>query len=916
MQAAGARFGPYEVLSPLGAGGMGEVYRARDTRLGREVALKLLPAGAALDPEKLRRFELEARAAGALNHPNILGILDLGEHEGHPYVVSELLEGETFREKLRVAPFPVRKAVEVAAQIAHGLAAAHDKGIVHRDLKPENLFLTRDGRVKILDFGLAKLVRVQSEDDATRTNEVDSPATESGTVLGTVGYMSPEQVRGLPADQRSDIFSLGAVFFEMVTGRRAFKRETAAETMTAILKEDPPDLLQAAPSAPPALERILKRCLEKSPDERFGSARDLAYAIETLSSSSPEQASRATPAPRRWLRRLHGLPVALAVAALVAALWRHVQQEPGAILANYRFTPVATEGAYEGSPAWSPDGTTLAFVRDVDGVLQVFTRSLSASLAAQLTQAPRDCRQPMWSSDGARVFYVSQAGGEESLWAVSAAGGTPQVVLKSVTTAALSPDGRTLAFLREDNSAGGFFQSLWISSPPGAEPRRYGAVPLAGRRFPEGALRFSPDGSQLGLWLITVWDEQKQAADHAVAEFWVVPFPSGLPRLVPALGGGSARHPSAFDWMPDNRHVVFGSDQLARTPGSHLWMADTQTGRLRALTASNGSETSPAVSPDGRQIAFTSQDEDYRLLEVPVDGSAPRSVHLSARMETDPAWSPRGGQYAFVTERSGEPEIWLRSADGTFERPLVTTESFKDSASTLIANLAVSPDGQRLAYQRAAGQLSFDIWISTLAGGPPVQLARVEEASYHDFPTWSPDGAWVAFTYVSRGQWGLAKARPGAAEAPVIVKEGIVYPSNPRWSPRGDWITCDTPEGFAIVSPDGQASRVLSEENWLAHGWSQDGRTVYAVRQTDGLHMQLTSFDVATGTERVVRADLGPVPPTSTPLRGFSLASDGKSFLTSIVQLRGDIWVLEGFRPPGWREAVWPQAHPEHPGRR
>ena len=277
----GEKLGPYEVLAPLGAGGMGEVYRARDARLARDVAIKVLPPGFSTDPERLRRFEQEARATGALNHPNILAVHDTGHHEGSPYVVSELLEGQTLRERAAGGALPLRKAVEIGAQIARGLAAAHDKGIVHRDLKPENIFVTSDGQVKILDFGLAKLT--QPETGAQSESPTEARGTDAGTVLGTVGYMSPEQVRGAPVDHRSDIFSFGTILYELVSGRRAFRRDTSAETMTAILREDPPDLTDTNKALPPALERIVAHCLEKNPQERFASARDLAFDLESLS---------------------------------------------------------------------------------------------------------------------------------------------------------------------------------------------------------------------------------------------------------------------------------------------------------------------------------------------------------------------------------------------------------------------------------------------------------------------------------------------------------------------------------------------------------------------------------------------------------------------------------------------------------
>ena len=284
---AGARVGPYEVASLLGAGGMGEVYRARDLRLGREVALKVLPASVASDVDRLRRFELEAKAVAALNHPNILAVFDIGNDDGRSYIASELLEGESLRTRIAGSALPVRKALDYAIQIAHGLAAAHDKGIVHRDLKPENLFVTRDGRVKILDFGLAKLLPSESapvsSQDFTLSQAVEG--TTPGTLLGTVGYMSPEQVRLLPVDARSDLFSFGAILYEMLSGQRAFRGETPTDTMHAILRADPPEL-SLGQNTSPTITRVVRHCLEKSPDERFQSARDLAFDLQAITEAS------------------------------------------------------------------------------------------------------------------------------------------------------------------------------------------------------------------------------------------------------------------------------------------------------------------------------------------------------------------------------------------------------------------------------------------------------------------------------------------------------------------------------------------------------------------------------------------------------------------------------------------------------
>src|ERR1700730_16187180 len=280
--APGSRLGPYEILAPIGAGGMGEVYRARDPRLGREVAIKVLPASFSADAERLRRFEQEAKAAGVLNHPNITAVYDIGSHDGAPYVVQELLEGETLRAALASGKLAPRKAIDHALQIAHGLAAAHDKGIVHRDLKPQNLFVTNVGRVEILDFGLAKLTQV-GEGSGPQTNLPTAAGTEPGVVMGTLGYMSPEQIKGKPAGAGSDIFSVGAILYEMLSGKRAFHADSAGETMAAILKEEPADLSITNQNVSPGLERIVRHCLEKNPERRFQSASDIAFALEALS---------------------------------------------------------------------------------------------------------------------------------------------------------------------------------------------------------------------------------------------------------------------------------------------------------------------------------------------------------------------------------------------------------------------------------------------------------------------------------------------------------------------------------------------------------------------------------------------------------------------------------------------------------
>src|ERR1035438_4596726 len=401
--AAGTKLGPYEIVAPLGVGGMGEVFRAKDTRLGRDVALKILPESFAREPDRLRRFEQEARAVAALNHPNILAVFDIGQHEGAPFLVSELLEGDTLRTALDVGALPQRKTIEYGVQIAHGLAAAHEKGIVHRDLKPENIFITRDGRIKILDFGLAKLAQKAGADldEVTLT----SSHTAVGMVMGTASYMAPEQVRGEAADPRTDIFAFGAVLYEMLSGVRAFRRDTTAETMTAVLKDDPPELSGAGRLVSPTLERIVRRCLEKSPDQRFQSARDLSFALSAFSGTESSVVARATAAPRR-LPVLLLLSVALALVAVAAATW-FLARRPTPTT-RMQFALAVPDEMSISHMALSHDGSMLVFVSpEENSALPMLYVQRVGSSTVTLLPGTQGASYPFFSPDAAYVAFFA-----------------------------------------------------------------------------------------------------------------------------------------------------------------------------------------------------------------------------------------------------------------------------------------------------------------------------------------------------------------------------------------------------------------------------------------------------------------------------------------------------------------------------
>jgi Tol biopolymer transport system component len=892
------RFGPFIVVGAIGSGGMGEVYRARDPRLNREVAIKVL-ARAGSDPVRQRRFTDEAQAASALNHPNILTVYDVGVHGDVPYIVSELVEGASIRSLLARAPLPVREVLDLAVQMAEGLAAAHHAGIVHRDFKPENVMVTPEGRVKILDFGLA-LVGTR---DAAGSPEVDVTLTNAGLIVGTVPYMSPEQARGANVDYRTDQFSLGLTLYEILTGRRAFQAETAPQTLAAILEDEPEPLAKLNPRVPAPLRWAIERCLAKDPRQRYESTMDLARDLRTLRDRVTEVASVSDIAPavlpaRRRLTAamtMAAVAVAAAAAGLMAGLAGGTS-EPG--LDRYRFTPFATDAGYQSSPAWSPDGKTVAYVAAVDGVLQVFTRAVGSPLRAQVTHSRFDCREVFWGPDGTRLYYLALARDREGLWSISSVGGEPEFIMENVSRAALSPDGQTLAILRaaEDEYAGVY--RLWLSSPAGSPPTQYSREPFGDHMFFDGIIRFAPDASKLGVWGIRAFKLSQQA--RGSPEFWVVPLTGAAPYVAPSVTKTAPAFAAPFSWLPDSRHLVSALPQPR--PGVHLWVIDTQGADPQLITAGGDIENDPAVSPDGRRLASAFQQANYDVYKLGVDRHVIEPVLASSRNEMDPAWLPASSQMAFTTDRSGTDEIWLRSQTGDFERPLVTAQDFPKNQTFILSSPAFSPDGQRVAYYREAED-GNRVWISPIAGGPPVAL--LDQNLEQDLPTWSPDGNWVAFLAGVSGKLPLMKVRVGAKGSSQVLDADIGALSPVKWSPNGAWIAYNGREGLSLVAPDGRSPHAISDEPWLGFDWSGDSRRLYGIRQSDDFkHLTLTSIDVATRSERVLQADLVPLPIAARPVRGFTRVSD-TTFLTSIVRVSSDIWLLDGFRPAQTRWAQW-----------
>lgn len=843
---------------------MGQVFRAHDPRLKRDVAVKLLPPEFSSNPARRARFEQEARAVAALNHPGIVSVYDVGDG----WMVTELIEGRS----LRGAELSLRQILDAGAQIAEALAAAHEAGITHRDIKPENILLTKDGRTKILDFGLAK---APEPHPSSGPPEQIRTVTNPGVASGTPGYMSPEQVRGQPTGPSSDIFSLGVVLYELLAGKPPFEGPSAVEVMHAIVHQEPAELPETVPAG---LRRIVRRCLEKQPLQRFQSARDLAFALRAL--SGPVAAPSAP-------RRMAALWPALSSAALLAAAvlaWVALRQPAPPDLSDYRFQPFAFTRDQEHSAVWSPDGDSLAYLQQTPQGTRLMVQSLDAAAPTELAgPVSNQPGQLAWSPDGTRIYFLAQG----FVNAVSRAGGKPERLVGGVAAFHVSNDGRALAVWRAAPNVDpeGARRSVWISSPPGAEPVEYQPAPFAVvTPFQPVHLRFSPDGKLLYLSLYT----------DSGAEIWLLPYPpgSGEPRRIFAKVPWN--RPVAASWMPDSQRLVL-SGNPAPAVGEQLWLADIGDESLRRILASpEAGQATPSVSPDGRRIAFARVVRDRDIVELPLDGSPPRTLLATSLPELAPAWSPSGDQFAYVTRRNGAEELWVRSAEGNWDRPVVTPREFP-TIEALIGPV-FSPDGGRIAYTAllAGSTRRRSLAISPAGGGTPTIVSE----GYA--PTFSPDGAMLAFLWLKPdGAIPVATLRLGSNRTPAEIISAPAL-NAPEWSPSGEWIAAPSLRGIELASPAGGNARVLRGINAGAIAWSRDSTTIYALGYQGGQPPVLSAVDVRSGAVRkLAEYEFSVQPLLENTYSGsirLSLAPDGSRLATTIATSQADIWILDGFR--------------------
>ena len=813
---------------------MGEVYRARDPRLGRDVAIKVLPTAFSADVDRLRRFEQEARAAAALNHPNILAVYDIGTHGDAPFIVSELLEGETLRERLQSGAVPVRKVIEHALQIARGLQAAHDKGIIHRDLKPENIFLTRDGRIKILDFGLAKLTQDQPV-PALASALVTSPSpTQPGVVLGTVGYMAPEQVRGLPLDHRADLFTFGAIVYELLSGRRAFSRNTSPETMTAILNEDPPALDSAASPVPPALVRIVDRCLEKSPSVRFQSATDLAFALEgvSVSSSAPTTAHDRRPRiDRTWLG--WGAAAVLLV-ALAPVVYQHLRERPPVPSATRFQIPPTVDFGGPGNFALSPDGRQLVFVaRGSDGVSRLWIRSMESLEVRALpgSEANDTTPPPFWSPDSR--FVAWDAGGR--LKKLDVSGGPPQTLcdLPGVAVGgSWNRDGDIIV----GNAAGGLLrvrETGGIASPITVlDPTRKEEFHLLPSFLPDGKhfvyLRISPgDPEASGTYVGTL-----DARPEEQGRQRLMPYDVGM-TYAPAVDSGPGRllfiHEGTLIAQPfDASRLALAGDPVpvAERVGSFrdggffstsandvlvYRTADTdfqvtwldRQGAVSGRASEPGAFRAVALSPDGgRAVASRTNPQDASKADLWLfdlsRGSAATRLTLGTGVAESPVWSSDGRRIAFTLSNN-----LLRQKLATGEGD--EGELWRSRSAGSIRATDWSPDGRFLLYAEVtSGPQGWDLLVLPSDDPKPLPFARTgfdEEQG-----RFSPNGRWVAYASNQSGQSEIyvrefaADFNSGSASTGGSVLVSVGGGTAPRW--RGDG------RELFYLAPDGKMMAV------------------------------------------------------------------------------------------------------------
>ncbi len=876
----GDRLGRFEILGALGSGGMGDVYRARDPQLQRDVAIKVLPPKWSDDPARRRRLEQEARAAANLSHPNIVAVYDAGLHDGRAFVVTELLHGETLRESMRGRALPPSKAVEYAMQIAAGLAAAHDRGITHRDIKPENVFVTRDGLVKILDFGLAMQNEPGSSVADVATVTIES--VHAASIAGTAIYMSPEQVRGFRADHRSDIFSFGSVLFEMLAGAPPFRRATTADTASAILNEEPRGLTSVA-GVTPALERIVNHCLEKRPEDRFQHARDLIFALQSLSpppSAAAVGPSSHIPVKRKMLTSL-GVVAVLAAAAVGYLVGSRTPAASPSTAVNGMRRVTELPGLEE-FPAISPDGRAVAFTANVNGRRQVFVRLLAGGPPLAITRDDVDHEQPRWSPDGNSLVYFSRAGNDEgTIWAIPALGGSPRRLLASIGGADVSRGGRLACFRLADGKI-----QLVTAALDGSDVRVVLPAASGYHRYP----RWSPDSRWIAF----------QRGDGVRDDVFVVAATGGEARQLT----NDRRVISGLAWLPSSDGIVYASSRgstVPYLPSLRLWSVRLDGSAPHAVTDADASYEQPDVHSTGLVSAARLRIR-FDIWRLPTDGEASDNVRRAEQITRQtgqvltPTSAPNDDEIAFLADHGGRANLWVMATHSGELRQV----TFESDPAVAVGVPVWSPDGRSIAFVSSKGRsgYEFSLWAVNPDGGNLRNMAKRGLGA-----AWSPDGQWLYYSDTSAGS--LAKV-PASGGDPIVVRkeptrnaigihEGTLYymierplvDGRPEFEIRAAFPE-DAPSRLVARIP---ASRVAPWQI-VNPALSPDGQLL-AMPLTDGFTTNIWTLSTQTQEWRQV-TDFGDR--AIFIARRVSWSSDGKFIFAAVGEGDADVVLLDGVK--------------------